>query len=68
MHRQSYPHFFYYLDRHIKVDPGPHGPLAHTLLAELCGGDPARLREAEAAACRALEARLALWDVILPSL
>ena len=68
MHRQSYPHFFYYLDRHIEVDSGSHGPLAHTLVAELCGGGPARLREAEAAACRALEARLALWDVILPSL
>ncbi len=68
MHRQSYPNFFYYLDRHIEVDSGSHGPLAHTLLAELCGGDPALLRAAEAAACRALEARLALWDGILSSL
>jgi hypothetical protein len=68
MHREDYPQFFYYLDRHIEVDSGSHGPLARDLLAELCGGSPARFREAEAAACRALEARLALWDGILSAL
>lgn len=65
MHREDYPQFFYYLDRHIEVDSGSHGPLAHALLAELCGDDPTRRQQAETAACRALEARLALWDGIL---
>lgn len=65
MHREDYPQFFYYLDRHIEVDSGSHGPLSHALLAELCGDDPVRRHQAETAACRALEARLALWDGIL---
>jgi hypothetical protein len=65
MHRKDFPQFFYYLDRHIEVDSSSHGPLAHSLLADLCGDDPARWRQAEAAACRAIEARLALWDGVL---
>jgi hypothetical protein len=68
MHRQDYPQFFYYLDRHIAVDSDSHGPMARALLAELCGGDPARQQQAEAAACQALAARIALWDGVLEAL
>jgi hypothetical protein len=68
MHRQDYPQFFYYLDRHIAVDADSHGPMARALLAELCGDDPVRQQEAEAAACRALAARVALWDGVAEAL
>ena len=56
--------FRYYLDRHIEVDDGEHGPMAERLVADLCGDDPDRWRSAEDAAVRALEARTVLWDGI----
>ena len=54
-----------YHGRHIELDDGEHGPMAEKLVAELCGGDPARWRAAEGAAVRSLEARLHLWDGIV---
>jgi hypothetical protein len=56
--------FRYYLDRHIDVDDGEHGPMAEELVEDLCGDEPARWRSAEEAAVRSLEARTALWDGI----
>jgi hypothetical protein len=53
-----------YLQRHIDVDGGDHGPRAERMLARLCGDDPARLREADDAALVALEARERLWDAV----
>ena len=55
----------YYLERHIEVDGGHHGPLARRMVGILCGEDPVRYREAVAAARAALEARIALWDGIV---
>jgi Protein of unknown function (DUF3050) len=54
--------FRYYLDRHIEVDGGEHGPMAWRLMDRLCGNDPDRWQAAEEAAIRSLEARMALWD------
>ena len=68
MFRGDYPHFFYYLDRHIEIDSGSHGPLAHRLLADLCGDNAERWQQAESAACRALTARLRLWDGVLAAI
>ncbi|MCU1281780.1 MAG: heme oxygenase [bacterium] len=51
-----------YLERHIALDENTHAPLALKMLRELCGDDADRWREAESAARRAIEARLALWD------
>jgi hypothetical protein len=56
--------FIYYLQRHIELDGGEHGPLAHRLIAELCGGDPAKWESAASAAHSTLLARKALWDGI----
>jgi hypothetical protein len=56
--------FRYYLDRHIELDDGEHGPLAERLVEDLCGDDPARWQSAEDAAVRSLEARKLLWDGI----
>jgi hypothetical protein len=68
MSRKRYPLFFYYLDRHIEVDSTSHGPLAQSLLSELCNDDTERVRQANAAACRALYSRIALWDGILQTI
>ncbi len=62
---QHWSGLLYYLERHIEVDGDQHGPLAHRLLARLCGNDAGKWREAEAAARQALEARLKLWDAVL---
>lgn len=52
----------HYLRRHIELDGDEHGPLSERLLLSLCRGDDRRLEEAQQAACRALTARIALWD------
>ena len=63
-HEATLDVFRYYLDRHIEVDDGEHGPMAEKLIEDLCGDDPARWRSAEEAAMRSLEARIGLWDGI----
>lgn len=60
--------FRYYLERHIQLDGDEHGEMGRQLVKGLCGGDPRREREAREAAIAALEARLRLWDAILPQL
>ncbi len=62
---QRWSRFLYYLERHIEVDGDQHGPLAHRLLARLCGDDAQKWREAGEAARQALEARIRLWDALL---
>jgi hypothetical protein len=56
--------FQYYLQRHIDLDGGEHGPMATRLVETLCGDDDARWDAAREAAVGSLEARLALWDSI----
>jgi len=60
--RDVAPAFHYYLERHIHLDEGSHAPLALRLLDVLCGGDPQRVAEAQAAAQSALSARIRFWD------
>jgi hypothetical protein len=57
-----------YLDRHIEVDGGSHGPMARRLLIHLCGSSETKWREAESTARRAIAARLALWDGVLDAI
>ena len=59
------PTFHYYLRRHVHLDEDFHAPLSLRLMHALCGGEPDKCREAEAAAIRAVDARLALWDGVL---
>lgn len=51
-----------YLDRHIELDEGTHGPLARDLLQELCHNNPTSWQEAAAAAAASLKTRVTLWD------
>jgi hypothetical protein len=57
--------FRHYLDRHVELDEGEHGPMASRMLGTVCGSDPVRWRDARFAAMTALDARLALWDGVL---
>lgn len=55
----------YYLERHIEVDGGHHGPLARRMVELLCRGEERLRAEAIEAALLALEARVELWDAIV---
>ena len=58
----------YYLERHIELDGGEHGPLALELISNLCNDDNQKWREVEETAITCLVARKKLWDVTLGNL
>ena len=60
--------FVYYLERHIELDGGEHGPLALQLISDLCGEDEIKWKEVEETAIESLIARKKLWDVVSNSL
>ena len=60
----QYPRFRYYLDRHIEVDSGDHGPAALNMIEELCDNDPIKIIEAEQAGIAAIKARILFWNSI----
>ena len=61
----SCPMLRLYLERHIELDEGEHGPLARELLAELCGEVSGHWQEARHAAIHSLNLRESLWDGVL---
>ena len=56
--------FVYYLERHIELDGGDHGPLALELISNLCGNDEKKWKEVEETAIASLVARKKLWDEV----
>jgi hypothetical protein len=54
----------YYFERHIELDADEHGPMAMTMISELCGEDQKKWSEVEAVSILALEKRIGLWDAI----
>jgi hypothetical protein len=60
--------FVDYLDRHIEVDGEEHTPMAMQMLADLCGDDETRWKEAAEAVNIALATRTRLWDGILAAI
>jgi hypothetical protein len=59
--------FKYYIERHIEVDGGHHSHLSLAMVAELCGEDEQKWKEATEASIKSLEVRYALWDAIMLS-
>lgn len=57
--------FLDYLERHIQLDSEVHTPMAVRMLANLCGDDEKRWRQAEETAHIALHARVALWNGVV---
>ncbi len=58
----------YYFDRHIELDGDEHGPMAHKMVALLCGNDPVKWEEATAVSKAALESRYELFTGIAQSI
>ena len=57
-----------YLDRHIELDEGAHGPMAAELVMHLCGNDEQKWLEATEAGKSALFARHKMWDGVAKAL
>jgi hypothetical protein len=68
MTREQAPLFVHYLERHIELDSGEHGPAAAALIEEVVGEDAARQQALLTAALAALKQRAALWDGLLAHL
>ncbi len=62
--KKEAPIFHYYLERHIHLDEGFHGPLAMKLLNQLCDSEE-KVIEASNAAREAVQARIEFWDGVL---
>lgn len=54
-----------YLDRHIELDSGEHGPLALKMVERLAERSPGGWARALEAARASIQARITLWDEIL---
>ena len=61
---KSFDKFVYYLERHIELDGGDHGPLALELICNLCEDDEKKWDEVQEVAIKCLNARKLLWDKI----
>lgn len=58
------PHFAYYLERHIELDSGSHGPWSREMLTSLAGRRESNWQKATTAAKRAITSRIKFWDSV----
>ena len=59
--------FDFYLERHIQLDGDEHSILASKMLANLCGDDATRWKDAIEIAISSLQSRDLLWDSVFES-
>jgi hypothetical protein len=52
----------YYLERHIEIDGGDHGPISLKMIDELCKDDAKKWDEVLESAKLSLHYRVRLWD------
>ncbi len=64
----SFAKLVFYLERHIEVDGGEHGPMALNMIKELCGADEQKWIEATSISIEALKMRIHLWDGVLQAI
>ncbi len=62
------PTFAFYLQRHIELDGGNHGPAARRMLERLVNDRDELWEKAAQAAQSGIEARIALWDGVMAAL
>jgi hypothetical protein len=62
INKKQAPIFHYYLERHIHLDEGFHGPLSLRLLNKLCEENEQKVDDAVTAAKLAVSARIEFWD------
>jgi len=60
--------FRLYLDRHIELDEGSHGPLAKAFLVNLCGDREDYWQQAFLIAKEALDSRERLWNGVMAAI
>lgn len=58
------PTLIYYLERHIDLDEGEHGPAAERIIAMAVDGDAQKEEQMLRAAIEAVHARRRLWDAL----
>ena len=66
--KTSFDLLYYYLERHIEVDGGEHGPMALDMISQLCGDDEEKWKQATQASVKSIQMRIRLWDGILNTL
>ncbi|VAW51308.1 PROBABLE REMNANT OF A TRANSPOSASE GENE PROTEIN [hydrothermal vent metagenome] len=65
---EKFSKLVYYLDRHIEIDSGEHGPMATNMIKVLCGDDDKKWKECVQVSKDALTKRIRLWDSIVESI
>ena len=61
---QEAPKFYAWLNRHIEVDSGDHGPASIILVDTFCNNNDNKIQLAQQAAHNAIDDKIAFWDSV----
>jgi hypothetical protein len=68
MRRAQFTRLRWYLQRHVDVDGGRHGPMSARLFQRVCLVDQETRKRSVEVGLEVLRARAALWDAVLAAL